>query len=404
MLYTHLQPYVRHIEVWVPVWEKREGHCPALITTEPSPTGRHGSRAIVSTLVNANTTSFEETNNINLVYQLASHNATISEIFHCIKCLFPEACILTIEGGHCKKPPMIQHFRESGPLQSSTPKLAVLPSLRTLIFKGAWNIMREDTHFRNLSTALPNMREWHCTYAKPKTNAYKTICSVLQTFPPTLTHINICLEGFYGKESASPYKWRNLYSSHHICQYLGRVAPQLEALTFTGRICGSFFTSACQAARQKGPNGSRLRSLDLVVKNCCRPANVWNDGTGISNWAFIQAFEALVVAGVKSLSTLIALSTLRIRFIDLDTPCPLLNPYFQLKGNQCTGIWSDEILALLEKGRPEAGFVELHDVLGCVGLDKEGRLEEKGLRGRPSSIKVEGYRGLAEGGTLYASA
>lgn len=350
-------------------------------------------------------TSFEETNNINLAYRLAPHNATISEIFHCIKCLFPEACILTIEGGHCKKPPMIPHFQESESLQSTTCKLAVLPNIRTLILKGAWNIIRDESHFRNLALALPNMREWHCTYAKPKTNAYKAICTVLQTFPPTLTHVNICLEGFYGKESTSPYKWRNLYSSHHICQYLGRIAPQLEALTFTGRICGSFFTSACHAATQTGRNTCRLKSLDLIVKNCCRPANVRNDGTGISNWSFIQAFEALVVAGVKALSTLSLLSTMRIRFIDLDTPCPLLNPYFQLRGNECTGIWSEEILALLEKGRPGVGFEVLCTALGGLGIDKEGPVHDRGMgrawaAGRGRSVKVESYRGLAEVGTL----
>lgn len=366
-------------------------------------------------MVTTNTTSYEETNNINLAYRLASHNATISEIFHCIKCLFPSACILTIEGGHCKKPPMIPHFRETGPLQSRTPKLASLPTIRTLILKGAWNIMRDDSHFRNLSLALPNMREWHCTYAKPKTAAYQTICTILQTFPPTLTHLNICLEGFYGKESASPHKWRALYSDHHICHSLGRIAPQLEALTFTGRICGAFFSQACHAATHSGhSNTSRLKSLDLVVKNCCRPApsagwndaQRWNDGTGISNWAFVQAFEALVVAGVKSLSTLTRLENMRIRFIDLDTPCPLLNPYFHLRGEVCTGIWSDQILNLLEKTRPAAGFEELCEGLSGLGVDaKEGgggdeSARRKRTKGRGRSVKVESYRGLAEGATL----
>ncbi|KAA6410292.1 MAG: hypothetical protein FRX48_05713 [Lasallia pustulata] len=353
LLHTHLQPYIRHIEVWVPVWEKRAGNCTHLMGSDPSPTGRH----VVSTLVNTNTTTYEETININLAYRLASHNATISEIFHCIKCLFPEACILTIEGGHCKKPPMIHHFRETPPPQSTTPHLAVLPHIRTLILKGAWNIMRSEAHFRNLSVALPHLREWHCTYAKPKTAAHQTIHAVLtHSFPPTLTHLNLCLEGFYGKESASPHKWRALYASHHICLALGRIAPQLEALTFTGRVCGTFFTAACHAATRNG-GSSRLRSLDLVVRNCCRPAGVWDDGTGIANWAFIQAFEALVVEGVRSLGTLKRLAVLRVRFVDLDTPCPLLNPFFALVGGRCEGVWSEEILGALEVARPGVGFV-----------------------------------------------
>lgn len=94
---------------------------------------------------------------------------------------------------------------------------------------------------------------------------------------------------------------------------------------------------------------------------------------------------------------------MRIRFIDLDTPCPLLNPYFQLKGTECTGIWSEEILSLLEKARPAAGFEALCEGLGGLGVDKEeGRREEsargRGARGR--SVKVESYRGLAEVGSL----
>jgi hypothetical protein len=65
--------------------------------------------------------------------------------------------------------------------------------------------------------------------------------------------------------------------------------------------------------------GSTLKSLDIVVKNCCRRKPNWNDGTGISNWTFIQAFESLVVAGVQSLDILDALKYLRVRFIDLDS-------------------------------------------------------------------------------------
>lgn len=96
---------------------------------------------------------------------------------------------------------------------------------------------------------------------------------------------------------------------------------------------------------------------------------------------------------------------MRIRFIDLDTPCPLLNPYFQLRGNECTGIWSEEILALLEKGRPGVGFEVLCTALGGLGIDKEGPVHDRGMgrawaAGRGRSVKVESYRGLAEVGTL----
>ena len=102
---------------------------------------------------------------------------------------------------------------------------------------------------------------------------------------------------------------------------------------------------------------------------------------------------------------------MRIRFIDLDTPCPLLNPYFLLKGMEVSGIWSEEILAWLERARPGVEFEELCEGLGGLGVGKEvpGGLDERG-RGRGAgggrgmrvgrSVRVQSYRGLAEVGTL----
>ena len=356
---------------------------------------QHGRPQTVNTIVTTTIRTPQEVENINQAYQLASSNATLDEIFNCVSCLFPEACILTIEGGHCKKPPMIQQFRRSKfPIQNQ--RLQSLPSIRTLIIKGAWNVMREEVHFTIIVAALPNLREWQTTYAKPKTKAYTLMCPTLHHIPQTLTHLKICLEGFYSKDSVSASKMRTLQQSHHLCRDIGRILPQLEAFTFTGRICACLFTTAIASASKV--RKSRLRSVDLVVKNCCRDPTAWNDGTGIHNWPFIQTFAALATAGVRSLLAYPSLTFLRIRFIDLDSQCPLLNPYFQLQNNRCSGIWNDEILALLGTARPEAGFERLgDDVVGMRGWDKEGRVCVGYPVLRPRSIKVGNYKAFAEG-------
>lgn len=348
----------------------------------------------VNTMITTNMRSPQEVENINQAYQLASSNSTLDEIFGCVGCLFPGACILTIEGGHCKKPPMIQQFRRTkpGPVGQKLPEL---PCIRTLILKGAWNVMREDSHFAALAAALPNIREWHTTYAKPKTKAYRLMSSVIHHIPATLTHLNLCLEGFYSKDSVASSKMRQLQLTHHLCRDLGALIPQLEALTFTGRVCSCLFTTAIVSAeKQRKP---RLKSVDLIVKNCCRDPNSWNDSTGIHNWAFIKAFEALVVAGVRSLQAYPDLSFLRIRFIDLDSPCPLLNPYFQLQKNRCSGIWNDDILTAIGAGRPAAGFSNLGEELGSRSVDKEGRIILGWPVMRPRTIKVGSYAAFAEG-------
>ena len=372
---------------------------------------RHAQPHVVVTAVN--TVSRQEQENLNQAYQLASNNATLEEIFHFVEVLFPFACILTLEGGHCKKPPLIQHFRQP---HSAYPQqtLAILKNIRTLVLKGAWNIMRDSWHFDIMAAALPCLREWHCTYAKPKTNAYRTICTVLRHFPPTLTHLNICLEGFYSKDTPSAAKMRQLQLEHHLCRDLGAIVPQLEALTFTGRICACLFDTASRASQHT--RKSRLRSVDLIVKNCCRdPSSAsWNDGTGIRNWDFIQAFTSLTLSAVNSLRLFSDLSFLRIRFIDLDSPYPLLNPYFQLQNNMCSGIWTEQILENLNKARPTALFAPEGEEDGSSGLDGDGVLTKEGIgigvggrlgmglgagwpRARPKNFKVANYLHLAEG-------
>lgn len=353
-------------------------------------------RAVVTVV---NPTVRQEQDNINLVYQLARQNAALDEIFGCVGVLFPSACILTIEGGHCKKPPMIQHFRETddGPAMSRSmfemPRLPKLPNIRTLVLKGAWNIIRERKHFEFLSMALPNLREWHCTFAKPKTKAYQTISTVLRYFPSNLTRLNICLEGFYSKDTPSTIKVRLLQLTHHLCEDLGRILPQLEALTLTGRVCNSLFRNAIGASESRK---SRLKSVDLVVKNCCREFDASNDGTGIHNWDFIRAFGELVTSAVGSLGVFPDLSFLRIRFLDLDSPCPFLNPYFQLQDGICTGIWTEEILGALGQVRPAAVFPRRSEDSDFGGVKEFMKLDMAWPRQKPKSIMLASYAALAQ--------
>lgn len=117
------------------------------------------------------------------------------------------------------------------------------------------------------------------------------------------------------------------------------------------------------------------------------------DGSGINDPAFIAALENLVIAGINSLEHLKSLTLLRIRFIDLESPMPLLNPFFQLNENCCTGLWSEKILIALAASRPAASFAELSDDFGGISYDKEGKIVpgEKTSRTRPLSMKVSSY-------------
>jgi len=114
-----------------------------------------------------------------------------------------------------------------------------------------------------------------------------------------------------------------------------------------------------------------------------------------------MAFEALVISGAKALDRLAALDFLRIRFIDLESQVPALNPYFQLAKNQCTGIWSDAIIEHLSRTRPAASFVEKSETLGDIGI-KDGQLlgSPTFSKTKPLSIKVSNYLSLTGGITI----
>lgn len=400
--------------------------------------------------INANRT--EDGQPAPTAFQLASKNATMDEIFGCAQNIFPYLCALTIEGGHCKRPPKVRYFREANIInalqnlrsratipsgvgtidsriitpsmptflqqnlqfnspilhqpqsfappsfeQTIEPQLPHLTHTRILILKGAWSMVRSSTDFFTLATALPSIREFHCTYHKPKTGAYRAICeSLAYDFPPTVTSLNICLEGLYTKNASSLKKWRKLYPTHHICRNLGAVAPQLESLSYTGRVCGAIFSCAIKAAEQTRSSCTRLKSIDIVVNNVCRDPTTTNDGTGMYNFAFIQGFEALVVQGIRALQTYTSIKSMRIRFIDLDSPAPQLNPAFHLEGNRAWGLWSEEILSLLKEARPDVRF------LGWPGklIDGGEEVLERDVTGLRRSVGVEYYKAMAQAGTF----
>jgi hypothetical protein len=397
-------PYVRHVEVWVPVWGNRASknaapHLPPSRRYINEDTGLAGVAAVLQATMAGwdDSDSYRTANS----YHLASHNVSLEDIFRHVKTFYPEARILTLEGGHCKKPPLIRHFANDPSGLSGRSRLEVLPNIQTLVMRGAWNIMRHHRHWYNLAEALPSLREWHCAYAKPKIEAYETITKALVNLSSRLVHLNICMEGFHNKE-VSQNHWLGDPWQEHLCRLLGQITPRLEYLTFTGNVCASFFSSA-RAAMANRPGESRLKSLDLVVKTCCREAMrgesvspILDETAGITNMKFIRAFEKLVLAAVHSLDTFVELDYLRIRFIDLDSACPLLNPYFQMVQDQCTGLWSGAILETLQEVRPAAHFVELAD-----GIYPQYGMNDTIIgavlpRSRPLSINASAYKIIAE--------
>ena len=408
----HLAEYVRHIEFWVPVWgEKTSLDTKSFDIAVPTPTDNRNFHQLAyptdSGLMTANEL-------LGFNFKLSVYSATLSEIFFHTAAFFDQARILTIEGGHCKKSNMIRHFpRNLFPDPNSA--LHPLPNITTFVMRGAWNIMREHSHWKTIEAALPNIEEWQCNYAKPRPEAYNTINSILLSIPSKLRHATICLDGFYAKETSLSSLASSSHSSEcaHLCQRLGRITPYLESLSYTGKICACFWTAAAEALR-KSREEPKLKVLEVVVKKCCRPPipiqdpetgestlamidDVMADSASITNMTFIRGFEHFVVATVSQLDTFVHLRHIRIRFIDLDSPCALLNPYFLVRGSRCYGLWNEEILDLLKDKRPGLEFEELGDGLG-VGWRKEG--EEDGAveypSAKPKAIKSSSYRLLVD--------
>ncbi|CAG8894190.1 unnamed protein product [Penicillium egyptiacum] len=405
----HLTPYVCHIEVWMPIWGDR-----ALSPNVPcSNAEQHAAQPATGRVVPMPWNHHHNQGDKIFYYQRPTNNASLEEIFGLIQCFFPAARVLTLEGGHCKNPPMIRHFRHSRVMYSLQAliqrRLPILDHIQTFIMRGAWNLMRELEDWHNISQALPALSEWHCAWAQPHLNAYFIMIHILVHPPVTIRHINLSLEGFYNNSDGLLAGLSGPRSSlPPICSLLGETAPRLESFTYTGRVCWFFFETLKQGATAMGSH-SRLRSLDLVVKACCHNKQVdkshhWSQMSpgigGITSIAFIRAFEAMVVKAIECLSVLPALEYLRVRFVDLDSSCPPLNPYFQLVDNECTGLWSEDILEALRMNRPSASFIALTDGIAAEYNDQQivGALIP---RVRPLGIQVNTYSLLADSSNPY---
>lgn len=338
----------------------------------------------------------------NGAFRFAHGNANLQQIFSHVAFLFPAARILTLESVHCKNPPMIGHFDSDPWGQVGHQRFEVLPNIQCFVMKGAWNIMRDYQHWCNLSQAMPNMREWQCSYAKPKAGARITIAQILGTMPKSLTRLSISLDGLCRKtDSHSRLFGTGPPEREHLCLLFGEVAPQLESLTFTGKACASLFACARHAIQSTVTN-SRLKSIDLILTSCCREQRaddgsiIINELSGVTNMYFIDAFERMVLSAVRSLDVLTALNYMRIRFIDLDSAYGLLHPYFQLVGNQCSGLWSERILETLHETRPNTHYEELSDGI----LPRYGITAQAGSRTYPRtiprSIKASTYEIIAD--------
>ncbi|KAL2369910.1 hypothetical protein, variant 2 [Blastomyces gilchristii SLH14081] len=405
--HSHLSAYVRHIEIWIPVWGDRMPKGRPRHYYRPHNGIEDSNLASVASVLQATVATFENTSSNSAStsnFRFSSRNATLQQIFCHVSYFFPHARILTLEGGHCKKPPMIRHFDNDPWGQSGEESLEVLPNIQTFVMRGAWNIMRDYRHWCNLAKALPNLREWDCAYAKRKLEAHVTISKALANFPRTITRLDISLEGFYNKASSHSRWFGTVHAEPHLCQLLGAIAPQLESLTFTGKVCACLFKHA-RAAMLTSHAASRLKSVDLVVKSCCREQPSHDDGSpmlndlsGITNINFINSFEKLVVAAVRSLDAFVTLNHMRIRFIDLDSASPLglLNPYFQLVDNKCIGLWSETILDALHGARQHAEFELLDDgILPQYGINVQ-TASRVFPRTRPLSIKASSYKIIAD--------
>ncbi|RYP06533.1 hypothetical protein DL765_009454 [Monosporascus sp. GIB2] len=394
--HLHLRTYVKHIEIWFPVFQ------PKFHPTIPGDTSLALPTVSPEGIASA-------------TYALPTDNATLEEVFYLVSTTLPEVRVMTLEGGERKKAPHVRFTLRS----DQNPELPQVPSVRTLIVKGQWNIIRSCKNWEDISGALPNLDEWHGTYAKPKSKSYLSMASVLEVLDPKITKLNLCLECDYRREMTCPSYYLKVSEQLHWCEKLAKAACTLEHLSYTGRVCHGFFDVL---AKYSNPRTTRLKTIDLTVKNCCRKNAQWNEsGSGITDMHFIRVFEQLVLSGIRSLERLKSVELLRIRYVDLgmascplfespwsfinrnlDSPVPPLNPYFMIRDGWCSGVWSDDIIAEINRVRPDIRFEELVESFGEVGYNKEGRLviSPDFPKSRVLSLKLANYAMLSGGITI----
>lgn len=329
----------------------------------------------------------------------SEENSTMEEIFLHVQ-LFTSARILILQGGHANTSPEVNYFRgaiEGDDDYDRYRSLPKLPQIETFVMRGAWNLVRHYRHWINVSRALPNLRELHFVYPTARSDVDLLVAKILNQPPARLRHLNLNIEGTgIGDDPGISQR----LCPEAVCTLLGQIAFYLETFSFTGKVCHLLFETLKRVAqRNRWP--PRLKSLDLSVLSCCPDRKDPNTPPnpdpirGIDNLKFINAFEKIVIEAVKCLEFLPALTYLNIRFLDISPFCPQVKPYFTLTGNQCTGLWSDEILDALRQSRPMAQFVELSDGIHPE-FDKEGAFVAiSPIPRRPSSINARMYTYIA---------
>lgn len=312
----HLSCHIKHVEVWFPVFQ---------------PT--FGPLALSNTLVLPTVTSDGLTN---ATYTLPANNCTLDEVFRFVSLALPCVQVLSLEGGERRKAPKVVCFRHQEHVLSGR-ALEPVPTVRTLVTRGQWNLMRETGDFHAILGALPNLKEWQASYSKPKSKSYITMSEFVPSLPMRITSFNLCLENDYRREGVMPAFYAKVAMKTHICARMAEVTTRLEHFSYTGRVCHRFFD---MAGRLANPMTTRLRSIDLTVKNCCRHSSSYHDsGSGIQELGFIEAFERLVLSAVRSLDKFKEVEYLRIRFVDLGTfPPP---PRATRALSDCVGVISN---------------------------------------------------------------
>ncbi|KAI0160544.1 hypothetical protein GGR57DRAFT_386415 [Xylariaceae sp. FL1272] len=374
----HLSTYVKHIEIWFPVFQPNfhasafEDGSLSLPTVSPE--------GIASA-----------------TYGLPTDNAAMDEIFHLVNQTFACVRVMTLEGGERKKAPRVR-FNAPIPLNENG-DLPKIPSIRTLIVKGQWNIIRQPRDWETISKALPNLEEWHGTYAKPKSKSYLSMANTLDILDRKITKLNLCLESDYRREITCPPYYLKVCEQVHWCEKLARAANRLEHLSYTGRVCHCFFD---MLAKCTDPRTTRLKTIDVTVKNCCRKDAQWNEsGSGITDIHFIKAFAQLVLSGIRALEHLKMVQLLRIRYVDLDSPSPPLNPFFMVRDGWCSGVWNEEIIEEIHRVRPDLrfeGVVDNWDDHYDHSMGGMNRAFNPALpKSRILSLKLTNYERLAPG-------
>lgn len=375
---SHLAQHVRHIEYWVPVW----GDKAAALNNA---TQQYGLGFLTDQADGAH--DFP-----GVQFKLSTYSATLSQIFDHLALLFPSSSIFTLEGGHCKNSNMIKHFNSNLFDKFLKNSLRKLPNIKVFAMRGAWNIMRSFEDWNVLQEALPCLTEWHCGYAKPRSEAYITISEILLQLPPTMRRVEISLDSMFSKDESvlgsSPDK-----TGHHLCEQIGKVAPNLESFSYTGKVCECLWTAAIETLEQDRTRISPLHSVNLIVKSCCRQriktrdpvtgdvlveevGGIMADGTGIGNLVFINSFERLVMGALDLLAASPQVSQVRMRYIDLDSPCQQLNPYWNYEKGRVTGVWNDRIVERLAEVRPFAQYDMLEDGIGHEDSAELSRKED----------------------------